>query len=74
MNKEEAETQGENLHSFLRKIEEKNKVFVSKLVSANGQNPQQSISHLYFHLVLREEDEDYDLWLDTQHNPKSLKP
>lgn len=68
MTKDDAENYFGELHSFMKKVEENSRYSSANLLSANGKAAQQSINHLHFHLVLREEDEDYDLWPKTNYN------
>jgi histidine triad (HIT) family protein len=57
---------------FLDKIQEKSRYTGANILSANGKSAQQSIGHLHFHLVLREEEDGYDLWPKTNYSGKKF--
>ena len=61
------------LHCFMKKLEENSRYSSANLLSANGEAAQQSISHQHFHLVLREQDEDYDLWPKTGYSGEKFE-
>ncbi len=73
MEKTEASNYFGQMHEFLDKVNKRSRYDGVNLLSANGVSAQQSIKHLHFHLVLREKEEDYDLWPETGYNGEKFK-
>ncbi|MFB6099708.1 MAG: HIT family protein [Candidatus Nanohalobium sp.] len=72
MEQEDVSSYFKQIHSFLNEVRDKSHYSGANLLSANGSSAQQSINHLHFHVVLREESEDYDLWPDTEYNGENF--
>jgi histidine triad (HIT) family protein len=74
MNHGDAKEYFGELHSFMKKLEANSRYSAANLLSANGKAAQQSINHLHFHLVLREQDENYNLWPETDYSGEKFEP
>lgn len=66
MDMSEAESFFIEVKKFLERIQEITRYTGANILSANGRSAQQSINHMHLHLVLREEDDGFDLWPSTK--------
>lgn len=72
LEKEQSENYFSELKDLVDTLREKSRYIGVNVLSANGKAAQQSIQHFHTHLVLREEDDGFDLWPDTRYSGKDF--
>ena len=69
----EAEEYFGQIKDIADKLKEKSRYSGVNILSANGKEAQQSIRHMHTHLILRENDDGYDMWPKTSYKGQSFK-
>ncbi len=72
MNQEEVENFFSEVKSLVDRLKEESRYTGVNILSANGKPAQQSIQHFHTHVVLREEDDGFDLWPKTRYSGKNF--
>jgi len=73
MERSEVEEYFGNIKDIADRLKEKSRYGSVNILSANGKEAQQSIRHMHTHLVLREENDGYDMWPKTSYKGQSFK-
>jgi len=73
MEKSEAEQYFGHIKDIADRLKEKSRYSAVNILSANGKEAQQSIRHMHTHLVLREENDGYDMWPKTSYKGRTFK-
>ncbi|MFB6116170.1 MAG: HIT family protein [Candidatus Nanosalina sp.] len=73
MTDEEFEEFFSNVKSIADDLRDKSRYTGVNLLSANGKAAQQSINHVHVHMVLREDEDNYDIWPGTNYKGKSFE-
>lgn len=73
LEQENAEDYFSELKEVADTLREKSRYTGVNILSANGKAAQQSINHLHTHLVLREVDDGFDLWPETNYSGKNFE-
>ncbi|MFB6159511.1 MAG: HIT family protein [Candidatus Nanohalobium sp.] len=73
MDREEVETFFGEIKEIADSIKEKTSYTGVNMLSANGGAAQQSVKHVHTHIVLREDEDGYDLWPETGYGGESFE-